>query len=481
LLNMVLAMAFNASPHQPNEQPAKERIAQSDVFYQRALGLCQTQILRGTSLETVQYLLLMSQYLQGTQKSVQTWAIHGLAVKAAQSIGLHSRDALRKLSPVEREFRKRTWFGCVILDRTLSMTFGRPMAFPEDYVRLSLPQTLEGHLAISDHDSAVQAGSVTFFNATITLYNITARVISKLYGGNLGCDALLSKKEIATRIFQFEQEIDEWSNALPESLRLISSSDLSIDNPEDHLWVKYRIILSLRCLSLQVLVYRPVFNRAIDQNSEEHTQPASMRLMDQMETSHIQLCLSSAREIINIVHGVISSQTLGKHFLGAWWFSLYYVFNAALMIFGSLLINSKHTGGSDRLDHTRECRIILARAIQALHELDAGNVTVQRCAQFLEQISYRLGPYQGTIISSAENPNNTSVVEYSNMERGADGARTVRFMHNPQQLEQEDEFPQSSHAQSSDATQFMFDQMYGNELELGQFFMGGMMEAWIDN
>lgn len=52
LLNMVLAMAFNASPCQTVYQSAKERIAQSDVFYQRALGLCQTQTLRGTSLET---------------------------------------------------------------------------------------------------------------------------------------------------------------------------------------------------------------------------------------------------------------------------------------------------------------------------------------------------------------------------------------------------------------------------------------------
>lgn len=52
LLNMVLAMASTASSYQPNDQSAKERNAKSDVFYQRAFGLCQTQILRGTSLET---------------------------------------------------------------------------------------------------------------------------------------------------------------------------------------------------------------------------------------------------------------------------------------------------------------------------------------------------------------------------------------------------------------------------------------------
>jgi hypothetical protein len=65
----------------------------------------------------VQYLLLMGQYLQGTQKSIQTWTIHGLAVKAAFQLGLHSSEVSKRLSPLEREIRKRVWFGCIVLDR----------------------------------------------------------------------------------------------------------------------------------------------------------------------------------------------------------------------------------------------------------------------------------------------------------------------------------------------------------------------------
>ena len=49
--------------------------------------------------------------------SLQTWTTHGLAVKAALSIGLHAKDASKKFSPLEQEIRKRTWFGCVVLDR----------------------------------------------------------------------------------------------------------------------------------------------------------------------------------------------------------------------------------------------------------------------------------------------------------------------------------------------------------------------------
>lgn len=65
----------------------------------------------------MQYLLLASQYLQGMQKAVQTWITHGLAVKAALSIGLQSPETSNSRSAIEQEMRKRTWYGCVILDR----------------------------------------------------------------------------------------------------------------------------------------------------------------------------------------------------------------------------------------------------------------------------------------------------------------------------------------------------------------------------
>ena len=63
----------------------------------------------------------MSQYCQGTQKPDDTWALHGLAVRAAIRIGLHSPSVLAKFDGVEREVRKRVWCGCRILDRFHSL------------------------------------------------------------------------------------------------------------------------------------------------------------------------------------------------------------------------------------------------------------------------------------------------------------------------------------------------------------------------
>jgi hypothetical protein len=70
-------------------------------------------------LPTVQYFLILGQYLQGTQKSVQAWTVHGLAITMAFQLGLHSPRTNRDFSPVESEIRKRVWYGCILLDRYL--------------------------------------------------------------------------------------------------------------------------------------------------------------------------------------------------------------------------------------------------------------------------------------------------------------------------------------------------------------------------
>ena len=61
LLNMVLALATNTKVDgDPN---AAKRLEESNIYYQRALGLCQKHIMRGTSLEVGKKHLVHSQYL----------------------------------------------------------------------------------------------------------------------------------------------------------------------------------------------------------------------------------------------------------------------------------------------------------------------------------------------------------------------------------------------------------------------------------
>lgn len=93
--------------------------------------------------------------------------MHGLAVRAAFQLGLHSRDLGKLFSPLEQEIRKRAWFGCIINEALLSMIYGRPPSIPDDYVQLDLPvefSTLEEGDGGTKTDDSLSIG---FFNGTM--------------------------------------------------------------------------------------------------------------------------------------------------------------------------------------------------------------------------------------------------------------------------------------------------------------------------
>jgi len=115
LLNLVMAMASRASTEE--DVSTEEKYAAAEVFYKRGYALCNGHLLRMTSLDSVQLLLLMSHYLQSTRRPVQCWTTHGLAIRVAIQLGLHSTQALQRFQPLQRELRKRAWYGLVVLDR----------------------------------------------------------------------------------------------------------------------------------------------------------------------------------------------------------------------------------------------------------------------------------------------------------------------------------------------------------------------------
>ncbi|KAJ6108028.1 hypothetical protein N7523_009351 [Penicillium sp. IBT 18751x] len=392
LLNMVLAMSSITAV--PGGAKADTRIAESDVFYQRGLGLCGSEILRGTTLEVVQFLLLMGQYLQGTQKSVQAWTVHGLAVKAALQLGLQSKTASKSFSPLEQETRKRTWYGCVVLDRTLSMTFGRPATIPDNYVKLELPIKRDFEKSSAFVDDETSSLSVGFFNSTVTLYKQLWNVLDLLYGQNIGCDSPLPVSETMSHIFTMEQHLFSWERSLPQTLQLVSTASLDdiplqqlSSDPQYFSW-KFRVILTLRYLNLRVLLHRPVLVKFIAASRSPDRDSQELKLLQQIGINSMKICTDSAMEIIDIVHKIITEPEWKQSLLGAWWFSLYYTFNAALVIIGAVWIyRDASLSASSMTTQAKKAAQYPSRAATALSKLDNGNRLVDRCRYYLEQFN----------------------------------------------------------------------------------------------
>ncbi|CAK7201351.1 hypothetical protein SEUCBS139899_004055 [Sporothrix eucalyptigena] len=373
LLNMVLALAASSAPY---DKDASTRALESDVYYQRARQLCGGGSgdvpfsLKSASLETVQHHLLMSQYLQGTQKSIQAWPVHGLAVKAAFQLGLHSSEtsfsSKSHYTPLEREIRKRTWYGCVVLDRTLSMTFGRPAAIPDQ-----------------------------------SLYKIMWSTIDILYDGNTGCGNVASSFDLVGQILRMERQLASWRRSLPSALQLLSAADVATllqhsEIPFDVAAERFRVIMTLRYLNLRILINRPILVRFLEagtgtendgrlQNQDTNHNEDDGEVLEQNGLSSVQRCVQASVEILGIVHTIVHGPKASQRLLGSWWFTLYYSFNAALVLFAASFVpvtassNSGNTSPSALRTH-------LDKAVDTLQHFERGNRMVERCSKYLERL-----------------------------------------------------------------------------------------------
>ncbi|KAJ5279909.1 transcriptional regulatory protein GAL4 [Penicillium angulare] len=380
LLNIILAIA--TSLHTEGDLPAGQRIQESDIHFQRANGLCDKDSKRNASLEMVQYLLVLGQYLQGTQKSVQAWTTHGLAISAAFQLGLHSPEANRRFSPVESEIRKRTWYGCILLDRTLSMTFGRPCTIPESYVKLDMPVKDMQVLANSSQSDAHPQLDGWFFTAAIQ---------------NLGFEHPPTAANAVPQILEGERQLEEWRFSIVPSLGIrlwhepLLSKNLAQLDPESTIRHRFGIVLSVRYHNLRILLYRRFLESYLDSYNADDSISSENKLVQQMGFTGVQNCVESAISIISTVYTITSSGGWHRGLLGAWYYSLYYTFNAGLVIFGALLVSSKERQcNPDQWRSIENSRQYLDLAADALRHLDSGNRVIERCVEYLAQLSMML-------------------------------------------------------------------------------------------
>jgi hypothetical protein len=93
----------------------------------------------------VQALFLMSVYLfladRHGRASGARWAIMGMAVKVAQSIGLHRDSGRWKVDPTETQHRRELFWELYTCDSWQCMTFGRPPSFFLSHIDCKMPHT----------------------------------------------------------------------------------------------------------------------------------------------------------------------------------------------------------------------------------------------------------------------------------------------------------------------------------------------------
>ncbi|SPO06315.1 related to C6 transcription factor [Cephalotrichum gorgonifer] len=309
----------------------------SSEYFRKAQGLLRLNPWDSGPLELVQCLLLMSQYLQSANNPHPTWMVVGSAVRTAQSLGLHLPETSADVaSSQEREFLRRLWHGCVLMDRMVSLTHGRP-AMISNQLASAVPLPLYS----SDSRTAGPTGATTsgsprvaFFAKSVELYEIINRISLAFYSGGRsgGSDrSSTSSSEGADEdlgtVIRLDESLGEWERNLPRHLDI-----QALDQVDDEIIKRQGVVLRMRFLQARLLLLRPVLSRfCLEPTGPNNPPPKADTLRGRVVRECASFCVVTAQDLISAL-AEHQPQDGAQNLLPAWWYRIYYVYTASIVL-----------------------------------------------------------------------------------------------------------------------------------------------------
>ncbi|GKZ16496.1 hypothetical protein AbraCBS73388_000071 [Aspergillus brasiliensis] len=386
VLTMTFAMAIHIN--QNGEVPAKHRFRRSHVLFQRAVSLCSELSVRTASLDIVQYLLLAVLYLQGTQMPIHAWTMHGMLVRTAMALGLHSEQAAQGLHPIQQEIRRRTWLTIYCFDKIQSVTCGRPPAIPDEYIVVKMPSPWVTMTETTTHHSSDGDIPTAFFDATVRLLQIVGRSLATQYGQHVGLGGDNIDESTAIQAAStVRQDLRRWAASLPSSLSLCDAGSVVHLGNDNTMSNRMRVILTLRYHFVNILIHRPLLCATLRYLTVKESPPGrTLPYRIQLAVAEAHECILSAEKTIEIVHAVIHAPNPSHTNLDVWFFTLFHVFNSALVILGRSVLEQHGAYISDDVTQS-SVQTPLNQEVEALDKLDKDNFLVYNCARFIARLS----------------------------------------------------------------------------------------------
>ncbi|KAH6993592.1 fungal-specific transcription factor domain-containing protein [Fusarium venenatum] len=318
-LNVILALSTQLLESQSLDQ----REQSSETFFRRAQELLPMNPWEPGSLELVQCLLVTSQYLQSTYNPHQTWMVIGSAIRMAQGLGLHLPETSSSRSDLgERELLRRIWYGCVLMDRMVSVTHGRP-AMISQHLAKSVPLPTE-----STTNEPCKIQNPEYYSFFVRHIQDSRSKEKETYSDPESSDG---EDDDLDRVVQLDRCISRWESRLPNHLRW----DL-LESNTDKIAQRQAVILRMRFLHARILLLRPVLSRFCLSPFPSKRPQAEDNLQTRVIQQSAMFCVATAQNMINtLVAHQSMDRTVGL--LPAWWYRVYYVYSAATVLIAAKL------------------------------------------------------------------------------------------------------------------------------------------------
>ncbi|KAF7619593.1 hypothetical protein AFLA_001218 [Aspergillus flavus NRRL3357] len=295
ILNLIFALSTQLQESTPSEQ----RNSASRTFFLRAWHLLRPEVIlwQAGSLETVQCLILMTQYLRCTSNLHQTWMALGSAVRIALSIGLDRSG--REISEPQREndVTPDVWQQCVFMDRSLSWSLGRSSSAPR--------------VPFSSNSLRNGSNPPNYDSNAVTSVSEKMQELTKITG-------YINLSEIPTSRNPAEE------NSLPPF-----QPHTPIIEPTD----RRLFLLRLRIAYTRIILLRPTMAHFCLPHPQPQ-KPNEPSLADHITQTHATLCVTNAQKLITLIQTCSQQDNPG---LIPWWYRVFFLYIAMQHLIAAML------------------------------------------------------------------------------------------------------------------------------------------------
>lgn len=323
-LNVSLALACRIRCMRSSD-PALDD-ANGWAYFKNSLGVYSELTMRNTDLLSVQALIAMCMFLQGTPNPQSSFNLVGAAFRQAHSIGLHKRGSGYGFNALEIEQRKRVFWIAYMCDKDICLRSGRPPAQDDNDWNVDLPsedpEDGVGNIPLPDGK-----GKTNLFRKMCEFSVISSKVYNRLYS------VRASKQpdgELLNTIGELDHELQQWKDSIPVEIR--PDHDLNVLQPPLIIHLAVVHFAYYNCLTTihRRSILHGYWTSRLAQYAIEgrNVQPLNHRVF-----SSAALCVSAARMSVALLKYIPQGD------YSCVWLILYYPVSALVTLFANVLQN----------------------------------------------------------------------------------------------------------------------------------------------
>ncbi|KAF3929033.1 hypothetical protein ABW20_dc0102162 [Dactylellina cionopaga] len=305
-------------------------------FYNSWAAFDDVSILLTPNLINVQALLTLAIVAQEISKPGLCWMLLSQACRLAQAIGLHRQShPAQNFSEEESVERQLVFWTLYVMDKALSLTFGRSTCLPDFDVDVDLPDNVTGNVLLTQH-----------FSGWVWLAKIQSQIYMRLYSAS-ACRASDEDRQHAAK--ELELELRNWWAQNGAGLQLIPSIGL-FEKQYLELEIKFSFHNSM------IMIHR--VNKGGGELSEA-------------------ICLDSARTSVQLIKQTLEVNHEAADGSVLLWLFQYFPFTPFFVLFSNVIRNPEEKSSRDDF-------VLMQHVVSYLDRMKAANESASKLLRIAE-------------------------------------------------------------------------------------------------